>query len=436
MKKIKVKKNQYNFISPLSILIFLYNIIMLYHQFIPNVLILLGNLIFILYVYFSLSKRLSFQLKLLVLLIILIPTSFISIIGTSYASLPLSWFTIIIFTLFYYVLRKDKINKNNLLFLIVFIIYILISFVGIKDIFDSLKQFLTIIMLYFSVLLIIDSFIINNRKSYLIINYYYILTVLAFSITIFIQKFYIEFTGIAIGHYSLVGDRRIYGGLMNDYSFASLFIATGAILVLALYFEDKLFRLHYLIIIELLFLLSILVVNSRTGLVALFIIFSIYMLSKLRKVNIKALIFLGSSLLFIPKVLHIVSKARGGQSFLDSSGRIDNYVNSFHFFANNPFNGVGLGLSNLKSITGLNVPHNFFVQYLLQIGFLGTLIILIPFLVILLNNSNNKSPVRWMLYTVMIGSMFIPDIISSRFLSVIIIMFTINKEPIEGAIHE
>lgn len=405
----------------------LYNIFMLFYQRVPNIFVAFISLAFIFFLYFNLKKKYNHFEILFLAMILLVPTSFVSILGTPYGQLPLSWFSTITIILFMSILLKGKIDQLYFITFLIYVAYSVFTLFYTLDIFDASKQILTIIL--FLLCFIIGEFLrgFNNRDFSINIKRFYILGVLAFSMSIFVQRFFIESTGVVIGHFGTWASRISYAGLMSDYSFASLYVASGAVLLLIIYFETKSINPFNFLLVEIIFLLSILLINSRTGLVSLFIVMILYSVRKIFNGNLKALFMMIIFLLIIPVIAIDFINNRGGQSFLDGSGRVETYFSALSIFSENPIVGIGFGLNNLVNLTGVGVPHNLIIQYLLQSGILGVVFFFSNFVIFFLRSIRKTNNMRFLLYTVLIGTMFIPDIPSSRYLSVIIIMVIINS---------
>ena len=104
---------------------------------------------------------------------------------------------------------------------------------------------------------------------------------------------------------------------------------------------------------------------------------------------------------------------------LNSSGRIDGYIEGLKCFMEHFWIGNGFGIQNYE----LTIPHNLIVQYLAQFGVIGFSIILLGIYPVLKKVLFNKeSIIRWTVMTVIIGAMFIPDIVSSHYLTVVIVL--------------
>ncbi|MDN7226432.1 O-antigen ligase family protein [Planococcus sp. N064] len=416
----------------LSISIF--NILFLFHAYLGSILIILFGIIFFLWFLFIHRKKWNFVQSLSFLLSVYIPTSFVSILGTSYGTLPITWFNITVLIIFILIIFS-KIRLNFFMFgLFLIFIFGLLSLTQSIDQLDALKQLLTIILFIISIL--IGEFLIKysvkeyNEK----LKEYYLLSVFVFALMVVLQKIMMDI-GIAVGYYSFLGsNREVYAGLFNDYSFATLYVATGSIILLIDYIDKKRISTFFFIFGEAVLLLTMLVINSRTGLVSLLLTAILFLLYKIIKGKLKAIFFLPLFLISIPILVAKTIENRGGQSFVEGSGRIELLFQAFEVFTQAPFLGVGFGLNNLYLKTGMHVPHNLFAQYLVQFGLIGFSIFFSILIIFFVKYFKYKSDYLWVILTVFIGAMLIPDIVSSRFLSVLIILTIItstNKIKIE-----
>ncbi|HFM7253030.1 TPA: hypothetical protein ACG92L_002418, partial [Enterococcus faecium] len=68
----------------------------------------------------------------------------------------------------------------------------------------------------------------------------------------------------------------------------------------------------------------------------------------------------------------------------------------------------------------------FFIQYLLQTGIIGTLIILSGFFKFTYEELKKSGCYKWLFLMIVVGAMFIPDIVSSRFLYAIVVLCMIS----------
>ncbi|PQF21037.1 O-antigen ligase family protein [Enterococcus mundtii] len=396
--------------------------LMIFYTLIPPFLVAIISFCGFLYYTWNLKKFFNIADSLLLTSILYIPTSTISVFGTSYSNLPLTWHNIIILLLMMYIAIEGTMNRSYLIILLTFLFFGLISSIKLPFIGDAFKQLLTI-SLFICSFLIGKRFKVYGDKLSDVGWKFYFIGVVSLALQVFIQRIYIVSTGDIIGNYAVMGINRIaYAGLMGDFSFAGLYLATGCLYAFIKYVHLKDWNLVYFITVEGFFISAMLFVSARTGLIALTITLVLYFLANIKNFSSAHILVLLFGVIAIPLTLSVLMRERGGQTLLDSSGRIDNYLLSLDAFSNKYFVGYGLGLNNLYNLVGLAVPHNFFIQYFLQIGIIGTVIILCSFFKFFTEEFRRSGYYKWFFVMITIGSMFIPDIVSSRFLFAIVVL--------------
>lgn len=406
---------------------FVYSTFILFANRINSLLIFTLGISFIAYFFIKLTKSYSIKETLLLIMCLLMPTSFVSILGTGYGQLPITWFHVITFILLI-LLVKNKFRLNESLIIpILFLIFCLISLFKTYNVSDSLKQIITITFFMISFFIGEQFEYKNNIKLEKKIKYYYYLNIYIFVMMIFIQKIYYENFFIKVGYVNQYISRKVYGAYMADFSFANLYVATGALLLLIDYIQNKNIALLKFIIGEGILLFGLLIINSRTGLFAFIISTALYLLIKLFKGNYRSLIIIILALSIIPFILEKTLLLRGGQSLLDGSGRIEVYGEALTIFFEHPLIGVGFGLNNLQNIYNIGAPHNLLIQYLVQMGLVGSVVFYSIFFKFYKKKYRYNNEYAWILLMIIIGAMAIPDIPSSRFLSIIIILMSIKS---------
>ncbi len=402
---------------------FLFTTFMVFYTKIPTIAVLGACAIFAIYIFASIHRLYNVTESIFLSTIILVPTSTISIFGTSYSSFPLSWFHLFVILLFIIIAFTTRIKGFYFFTTLLFVCYAGIMALFTVYVYDAMKQVLTISL--FLVSFIIGSSLAKSTSDTLLdtATDLYIVSTLAFATQVFLQRTFIRSSGTVIGHYAAMGQGRLaYSGLMGDYSFATLYLASGCVLVLIKYMEWRNINFILFIIEETFLLSAIIAVTSRTGIVALAVIFAVYFLKNLKRIGWKTTVLLFAGIIAIPIVINELIASRSGQSFLDSSGRLENYLIALKYFDEKPLFGIGLGIENLTTNLHIGIPHNFFVQYLLQIGVVGVLILLLFYVEFFRKDLEKDNPLRWAFWLIVIGSMLIPDVFSSRYYYVIIVM--------------
>lgn len=414
----------------------LYGTFMIFSNILPSIIVAIISSIIYLYDYIKLSKKYSKSIALFFNSILFLPVSFISVLGTSYASLPITWFSVSILLLTLIVILTNNLKRIYVFFYILFVTLFVFSLSFISSYMSSLSQFFTISLCLFSLqigeLLKKDS---SKNVIYKSLDFY-LLSVLSLALQIVIQRFYIMKTGTIIGHYSLMGGNRIaFAGLMSDYSFASLYLVTGSLILLLLYMHYKKISFFKFSVFFLLFTFISILTSARTGFFSLIIVVFLCFLLNLNKKHLGRIMMLSViAIVAIPFAFHFMASLRTLDSFLDGSGRVELMKRAFSIIEIKPLFGVGFGIENLKSNYGMMLPHNYFIQYLLQFGIIGTLIITLNFITFYTKNKKNNF-LMWLFILCFIGAMLIPDIVSSRFLAIVLIIVTMNKKS-EGAKYE
>lgn len=350
--------------------------------------------------------------------------SFLSILGTPTSIFPLSWFIVFSLLLFFYSLKRVK--KKYFFAILLFLLICMFSIFKSVTIIGLIKQAMMIILFMLS--FIIGNNMSNDKEKHVLFKTsekLYLISVISYTLQIFAQYISNNYLHIAIGNISYMGTGRIsYAALFSDYSFSSLYIVSGMMILLIWVYKRQIKLLYFFTCIVYLGI-GTLIVNARTGLYA-FVAVSIVFLLINFKINIGFTIVIAiAAIIVFPKILTIILAGRGGQSLFDSSNRLELIIESIPVIFNNLLFGVGLGLDTVVKYTG-TVPHNLIVQYLVQLGFIG-IIPLVFFFLELFKKINIKKNSTWVLFVILLGAMFIPDIVSSRFLNIFVILFFLES---------
>lgn len=403
---------------------------LIFLNLLPNYLATLMMLVLICYRLVIHKKKTIFS-KLLFLSIECIPFSYISILGTTTDKFPISWFHVCILSMIAIVFLSSKIKVNNFILFLIFLIYSFSQFFYVQDIIGSLKQ-LFVILTFLGSFFIIDF----SKNDFLVADFLelkkqYLLGTIITSIQVIIQYIAFNKAGLNLGYSTLLGNNRLaFGALFADFSFASLYIATGILMVVLLFFRKKISN-SFAIFLALILLTGILTTTARTGLFALFFSVLIYLLFSFFEFSFRKFITIIFALFCTFPIIRILLLKRGSQGLLNSSGRIESYVKSLSVIYENVINflfGIGLGRGQLELHNIGYMPHNLFIQYHLQMGIIGLLIFLSFFLLYFVNYYKSINYLTWLLLLVFFGSMFIPDIVSSRFLYGVLLISIIPEK--------
>lgn len=428
------KRKSRNFLFLAITLYMGYDFSVLFKNLIGNNLnILLGFFAFFSYLLIS---TIYLHLDMLESLIILFPlcinTSYTNILGLDYSSFPLTWFFLVCLLLVFAAVVKRRFWAAGLLTFFMLTIFFLVMLIirANSDVKNSVNQYINI-ALYILVVSISPSLqTVWNKQIAELVTKTYVYAVSSYSLMILIQFTLYNTFSIKVGNIMSVFMRTSYGATMGDYSFSTLYIASGIIILFVLmFYKIKIFIKTQTIIFLILFFSALLTVNARTGLFAL--VFAVGLFMAVMIIRRKRYSFLVVGCLLIPIFMYafkVMAKSRMNQSLLDGSNRFEGYMNGIEVFKSHFIIGLGFGTQNFKNITGQAIPHNLIIQFLAQFGLIGFGILAIVFISLMhriISNKNNSF--KWAFLTIIIGSMFIPDIISSHFLSVVTVCALCNS---------
>lgn len=380
-------------------------------------------------VYMYNKKIHNIEFILLRMLILSIPLSFTNIFGQSYSESILSWFNIFLLTMiviyiFKYVISGKVYLDHLSLLSILFIIIGILPVLWAKDIIDGFEQYINMILLF--ILVILGNSFKNNLNAVEkdMLKTDYVLATIITAIGLIIQILFIKKLNIEIGNYKFLGNyRHSYGFLFSDYSFLSLFLTSGAMMMYFSHNERLKSRIKWIIIIVCLLTSSVLT-SARTGIVSFIIVFAMYsslnVLNLIRKGSIKSIKVIIMNLTVIIASYSLIGRSRSTAKFSDSGRSVINFK-AFKIFLENPILGIGFGNNDQLG----TFPHNIFFQSLVQGGLLYTIPLIIFLLVLLWTAYKKDTNILAVLLCILFGALFIPNIFSSRFLPVIALLLSI-----------
>lgn len=427
----KSKKKNKHFILVLILTILS---LVFYNKINGLVFLALGTIIW-LTIYLESKRKSSIEYALSKLLVLSIPLSFVSILNGSYGDLPLSWLNLFILLLAMVTIIKggmqNRIRLNYLsIFALLMMAIALLPLLVADSFSDGLKQYININMVFLAFIIgnLVKSKLSPEEKEKLITCYMQGVYIAA--VGLIIQFISINFIGMDIGYYSAFGlNRRAYAFLFSDFSFLSLYLSSGAMMV---FLKGK---KHYKSTFKwLLFTVFILVASmltsARTGIVSFLVAFALYSFGKLfvllYKGSIKSILLIIFNIIILLGSYFILNRVRIGDLTGDS-GRI--YINSIALdvFKQNPLLGVGFGVSSYGNNIS-TIPHNIIYQFLAQGGLVFSLPLFIFLFTVGFIAWRKNNVLYWGYFSVMVGALFIPDIFSSRFLLGILFLISINRD--------
>ena len=90
----------------------IYSIVMLFYSLLPSMLIMEISFLFFMYAFITLKKYYNNIDTFIIMSVIAIPTSTISVLGTSYSGLPLTWFNLLVLLTVVLIGVEGKIDKK------------------------------------------------------------------------------------------------------------------------------------------------------------------------------------------------------------------------------------------------------------------------------------------------------------------------------------
>ncbi|MDT9026821.1 O-antigen ligase family protein [Rossellomorea yichunensis] len=317
------------------------------------------------------------------------------------------------------ILYKDYRINFYLLFLSTLSISFLI--IGVLLSLNPFETFINILNLIVLIMVIfITSTLVGNiKQSFNIKNMInmYILVCISLSIGLIFQ-FSMHLFSIDFGQIFYYKDRIIFNLYFISKSTLSAFISSGAIIILIRLYKNL--RLKYLLIL-LILLCGNIINTSRTGIVVMIVIFSLYVIFNTKYIfkNYKTSILILSVILVFSVSANLLLSSRTSSLF-DDNGRFDLIIQSKEVLKDNFFLGIGSSWADLQEYGIFIELHNFVLQYLLQMGVI-VIVSLILLLIYVGHKLKNSEFIYVFLFICLIGN-FYTYWHNSLFINVLIIL--------------
>lgn len=420
--------------STIILLLGLYN----YQYGINSIIYLISNFIFLILIYFS-DKKKSVTFKLIELLIVSWPISWINILGTNTSQLQLPWYYIIGLLLVLSIIIQKKISHKVKGKKIIIMNYIFLMFYSIVPLIicnnfeNGLGDY--IMLMFFLIIMFVSHFFSNSitkeeteelRKMFIFINFICAIGII-FQYVMFKSYGQIFFKLGRSGSFS--GYQISCSLLFEDTSCSTIMLGCGFIYALM---STKKKKINYLFAIVI--LIGLALTSRRTSVISLVVIL-IPVLLNTGKGIVKKLGLIIIAPLIILITLHFLNLSRPTDNFsqyTQNNGRFIDYISGIDVAVHNPI-GIGYGDKYLASKMNSGIiPHNTILRWVDQGGIFLAIPLIVIFIDILLIAKNKKMTLEfWDLIYIFLASNFIPDILNSRFL---IIIFTIVLLYEEGEI--
>jgi O-antigen ligase len=346
-----------------------------------------------------------------------LPLSFRSITGGSYAESIVSWFNITaVALLLYELIRVTFVRKTSRLAFWSVIACLVCAMVASLSL--ALSRFPAngisnlVNLVVFLALVSLGAY--ETDEDFTAGNAF-VIGALVNALALIIQYYLYRSGGITIGRIVVYPGRTGYGALFSDFSFLSLYFAAVGAYLLGSRIKGK-----YLLVAFL--LLASILTSARTGAAAFAIIALIYV-SRVFRFTWKTLLAYGSIVILAIVAFSVFAAVRGGENLLSFNGRLETYLAGWQNFTSSPWLGIGMGFENYgKSEHPSEFPHNTYLQMLAQTGILGFVSFLAVLALLWKRQRAANFGASLAFLCVLIGALFIPDIMNSRFLPVLVVI--------------
>jgi hypothetical protein len=424
IKKMRTKNNFKNIYIFSVLLYVLYSAVYDIETSFIKILTIGLSFLFLLLIYKAFRKnKMSIIASLIGLLCVSIPISFRSVFGNSVREIPLPWFYIILGLLLLYTIFIKKRVKYTLVNLIILtlafllLVPLLLSFSFI----EGLKEYLSYITFICGVFIASAFSRKINENEYLTIIQVYVFSVLCSALGFIYQYLMYNFANTTLFGVSYYGGGRVlYRFLFGDISGATLYLATGAML---LTLTKRKYKIIYIFIV----LIGMVSTSSRTGfLVFLVTLFLFFIRTNSFKKKLSLLIlFLTVSAVGFYIMSHTRTNIDNIYSVItDGTGRVEGLYLSIEKFLESPLIGNGLDLGVYLKTTGKGgVAHFALINLLAQTGiFISFLFLTVLFIIYKNSRIIRREELRWVIIMSLIGSSIIPGFFNMRFFTVISIL--------------
>lgn len=383
-----------------------------------------------------LEKGKTIYIKFLNILILSLPLYSLSIIGDR-INHAFSWILIMLLILAInnialIIKKKQSINKENFVLLLLGITILVLGNIrtypiyGLIEIGQVLMMIIPIITTYMCKDMIIKQIEKKDFKR-IIIEIEDVIT--ATAICTIIQCIMYYLFNISLGKISIYPNRIIFDLFFKAYSVLSLFIGIGIVIAVVRIIQSiKEKKIDFTQIIRITIFITAIVINSsRTGIMSAIITTLIIINSKnikieSRKKRITNLIFI---IIAIVSIVLISLTRKDMNNIFSDNERNKTYIYGLNLITQNPINlllGNGLSTKNYE----YTMPHNFILETLTTSGIVVTALVILYFTKLLLYIKNTNY--RFIVYCILIGSMFITCFYGNPFTTVYMILAIIDEE--------
>lgn len=366
-----------------------------------------------------------------------VPLSWKNILGGDYGDLPITWFYLIgvLLAIHLLLIKKDIILKSSLARLVVLIVLIMIySLVPLlitntNYLMQGISQFITLTFHHVIILIVILKGNIISESNIFQIEKSYVSAGLITSLGI-ITQFMLFNAGVVIGDIQYLNNRQMFQFLFSDVSHATLYLATTAFLSIQLLNSGQTNGKFKSLLVPIIILIGAAVTSARTGLIVFFGVFALYILIG-QKGIVKKIGSIITGIIALIGGIFIFQQVRPqddiSEALFDSSGRTEGYKIAIDMFMDKPFLGYGFGREYISDLMNAAIPHLSFLQYLIHAGFGYTVMIFIVIGFAFFYAKKFKMNESWLILLTLIGTCLIPDIFSTRYITLLIVIVFLRK---------
>lgn len=369
------------------------------------------------------------------ILVLSLPLYSLSIVGDK-INHAFSWILIMLLILsiynFFLIIKERKtISKKSFALLLLGIVLLIISNVRTFPVYGLIEVGQVLMMIIPIITTCMCKDIITkkiNKKDFNNVIKRIEDVIIATAICTIIQCIAYYVLNMSIGKISIYPNRIIFDLFFKAYSVLSLFIGIGIIIAVIRIIKSLQERkIEYTEICKLIvFIIAIVINSSRTGIIAAIITTLIILNSKIVKLESRkkieiTLVFIAIALISI----ELISLTRKDMSNIFSDNeRRETYMYGINLIAKNPINifiGNGLSTKNYDHI----MPHNFILETITTSGIIVTILVSLYLTKLLLYLKNTNY--RFIIYCILIGSMFITCFYGNPFTTVYIILAILDE---------
>lgn len=393
------------------------------------------SLVFFVRKYLKLKReKLDLDGRFLVLMSYSLPFSWISIIGSKYESLPISWF--VIFEMLYLIavisIKRKIILKKNLLLLLISLLTIVISVIPLlysSKLFFSQAVTQFLVLIFNNVLIFVSIFRYGTLKkeTIILIRDGYIYGAVLTSCMLIIQYILYNFLAVQFGRISFLLNRELFYYLFTDISHGTLYLATAAFWLL--YTTREGFKNTKKYFLFLIIVLGSAVTSARTGLFVLLVFSLLFILIGQKGIlkKITTLLVFGIAGYYAFQLIQNVRDLSTVSDLTNSSGRLSGYESAFKLLKQSPLIGYGYSQDYLAFLLDQPIPHLSILQYALHGGVLFSLLLFLNQMLIWLDSLKKKTVFSWLIAIVLMGTCLVPDLFATRFITLLCVVSISGK---------